>query len=153
MVEHRTLNPKVAGSSPAASAISSLEQREPAAIWGGWWLWEPPLGKVKESALAENYFVPRGVLRSHLGRQCPYCNQAMTATERRRPTRDHVRPRRAGGTLQKRNVLIVCSACNGDKGDTTLRSWWESLKAIADPRAPNVKRLLERGADQYETFA
>lgn len=25
------------------------EELKPGAIWGGWWFWEPPLGKTKES--------------------------------------------------------------------------------------------------------
>lgn len=25
-----------------------LSKREPGAIWGGWWFWEPPPGKTKE---------------------------------------------------------------------------------------------------------
>ncbi len=25
------------------------EKREPGAVWGGWWFWEPPLGKTKET--------------------------------------------------------------------------------------------------------
>jgi 5-methylcytosine-specific restriction endonuclease McrA len=66
------------------------------------------------------------------------------------PTRDHVRPKRAGGSLTKRNTLIVCSPCNGEKGDMMLREFYEMLKTKNDPRARNVKRLLERGADPFE---
>jgi hypothetical protein len=25
-------------------------ERGPGPIWGGWWLWEPPVGKTKEVA-------------------------------------------------------------------------------------------------------
>jgi uncharacterized protein YdcH (DUF465 family) len=31
------------------------EKRDPGPIWGGWWLWEPPLGAVKEEMVS-----PRG---------------------------------------------------------------------------------------------
>ena len=66
------------------------------------------------------------------------------------PTRDHVRPKRAGGSLTKRNVLIVCEPCNNEKSDMMLREFYEMLKAKNDPRAINVKRQLERGADPFE---
>ncbi len=29
------------------------EKRDPAPIWGGWWFWEPPLGKTSEKKDAE----------------------------------------------------------------------------------------------------
>lgn len=26
-----------------------MSEREPGAVWGGWWFWEPPPGKIKET--------------------------------------------------------------------------------------------------------
>lgn len=26
-----------------------MNERKPAPIWGGWWFWEPPIGKTKEN--------------------------------------------------------------------------------------------------------
>jgi hypothetical protein len=26
-----------------------MKERDPGPIWGGWWFWEPPPGKVKEN--------------------------------------------------------------------------------------------------------
>lgn len=31
-----------------------MREREPGAVWGGWWLWEPPAGKTKELRCAVN---------------------------------------------------------------------------------------------------
>lgn len=92
-----------------------------------------------------NYFVARTTLKSFVGRSCPYCGNSM-----KRPTRDHVRPKRAGGSLTKRNTLIVCGPCNEEKSDLMLREFYETLKTKNDPRALRIKRLLERGADPYE---
>lgn len=26
-----------------------MREREPGPVWGGWWLWEPPQGKTRET--------------------------------------------------------------------------------------------------------
>lgn len=38
--------------------MSDREKREPGAIWGGWWFWEPPAGKTKEPSeyISQNVF-------------------------------------------------------------------------------------------------
>lgn len=73
-----------------------------------------------------------------IGKPCPYCGEAMV-----RPTRDHVHPRTAGGTLHRENVLIVCYQCNQDKGGKTLERFAQSLTSRGDPRAARVWALVE----------
>ncbi len=76
------------------------------------------------------------------GKPCPYCGREMTRNLRSRaPTRDHVRPKRAGGTFANGNCLVVCVKCNGDKGDMMLREfvWW--LHERNDPRAAIVAKI------------
>lgn len=73
-----------------------------------------------------------------VGKPCAYCGEAMI-----QPTRDHVHPRRAGGTLHPENVLIVCYQCNQDKGAKTLERFAQSLTWRQDPRAPRVWALVE----------
>lgn len=57
-------------------------------------------------------------LINYHGKRCPYCGFIMIAKGHaldrgmRYPTRDHVVPRMRGGTA----ILIVCAACNGEKG-------------------------------------
>lgn len=63
--------------------------------------------------------VPSSSLKSHHGQRCPYCGFIMIAKGHaldrgmRYPTRDHVVPKCDGGTA----VLIVCAACNNEKGN------------------------------------
>lgn len=83
------------------------------------------------------------------GQPCPYCGKLMQVGSKHHPTRDHVRPRRAGGTLGNGNMLMVCLPCNGDKGDMMLREWLRSLIARGDPRALFVQKALDAGADPY----
>lgn len=78
------------------------------------------------------------------GKPCPYCENVMLIGTARPPTRDHVVPKRMGGTLSDRNTLIVCRPCNGDKGDKTLEQFANSLTRRADARAAIVWALVER---------
>ena len=32
---------------------AAIKERGPGPIWGGWWFWEPPPGKVKEGTPPE----------------------------------------------------------------------------------------------------
>jgi 5-methylcytosine-specific restriction endonuclease McrA len=79
------------------------------------------------------------------GRPCPYCGHMMRLGSKRKPTRDHLKPRSRGGTFAKGNKLIVCEPCNGSKGNRTLEEWAARLVALEDPRAGFVQNLLDRG--------
>lgn len=74
------------------------------------------------------------------GKDCPYCLREMLIGTARKPTRDHVYPRRLGGRLSNDNKLIVCAPCNNDKADLTLEQWAYRLFTAADPRAEIVWR-------------
>lgn len=78
------------------------------------------------------------------GKDCPYCRRKMEIGGHRNPTRDHIHPRSRGGRLSDTNRLIVCSPCNGDKGDMTLEQWATRLTKGADERAGIIWNLVER---------
>lgn len=75
------------------------------------------------------------------GDLCPYCSRPMIVGTKRFPSRDHIRPRRAGGTLAPNNCLIVCSPCNNDKRDMMLFEFLEWLSKRNDPRAQFVRKV------------
>jgi hypothetical protein len=61
----------------------------------------------------------------------------------RYPTRDHVIPRRLRPPFdpssgEKPWIVIVCVACNEDKGSRTIHEWRRSLHRWHDPRAAIV---------------
>jgi 5-methylcytosine-specific restriction endonuclease McrA len=60
------------------------------------------------------------------------------------PTRDHIRPRSKGGTLDGHNKALACDSCNTDKGSRSLESWLYRLHKAGDPRAPIVAAMIER---------
>ena len=39
--------------SPRQTSEAAMKERGPGPIWGGWWFWEPPPGKVKEDKAPE----------------------------------------------------------------------------------------------------
>ena len=60
-----------AGKQPRRHASkAAMKERGPGPIWGGWWFWEPPSGKVKEDKprkqkpLAEILAMGPGVIES-----------------------------------------------------------------------------------------
>jgi hypothetical protein len=59
------------------------------------------------------------------------------------PTRDHVRPRCRGGTVDGQNKAIVCDRCNFDKGSPSLASWLYLLGKAGDRRAEIVAALAK----------
>ena len=64
----------------------------------------------------------RETLARAVGLPCPYCGKPMDAT--RPPTRDHIKPRRRGGTLaDPANKAIVCAVCNTDKRAKSLAAF------------------------------
>lgn len=86
------------------------------------------------------------MIRAARGKPCPYCGVAMVGGGRgkHRPSRDHLRPRVDGGKLTRHNCLIVCQACNGDKGARTLQRWLVFLERRGDPRAVIVGALVAK---------
>jgi 5-methylcytosine-specific restriction endonuclease McrA len=80
--------------------------------------------------------VRRAALMAAIGQPCPYCGEPMAA-----PTRDHIWPRKRGGTLNGRNTAIVCDPCNSDKGARSLESWLYALDKAGDRRARFVAVL------------
>lgn len=140
-----------------------LSEREPGPVWGGWWMWEPPVGRESDMS---DYFKAREIdlnlrtakpeLREAHGKPCPYCEKPMLFGTPNRPTRDHVIPRAHGATLRPKNRLIVCSPCNADKGHKTLEEFAQWLTSTLDSRAPIVwavveKRFAHRTRRQPET--
>lgn len=79
----------------------------------------------------------RAVLVAAIGSPCPYCGEPMVGPERW-PTRDHIKPRRFGGSGDPVNGAIVCNRCNNDKGGLTLRHFASRLRRAGDPRAERV---------------
>lgn len=90
--------------------------------------------------ISAGYSTPK-MLKDADGTSCPYCSHIMEIGSRRPPTRDHVRPKRAGGTLTPGNVLIVCGPCNNDKGDMMLLEFAAWLEMRNDKRAALVRKI------------
>lgn len=100
-----------------------------------------PLPRLRQVA-KPNPARPNGTseLVEYLGTPCPYCGDVMTGEGQRRklPTRDHKHPKSKGGTLGRRNKIIVCRDCNEDKSSRTLEAWHAVLVERGDPRAEKV---------------
>lgn len=77
-----------------------------------------------------------------LGRACPYCGEKMRIGGRLFPTLDHLTPKSRGGRYELRNLMIVCHACNWDKGNMTLQEYAAALALRGDQRATRVAALL-----------
>lgn len=95
--------------------------------------WSPPQRKRKKPAQKGGV-----MLQSYLGKPCGYCERPMLGD--RYPTRDHKHPRRLGGKLTASNLLIVCRACNGEKGGKTVEQFAQELTNRGDKRAAIVWR-------------
>jgi 5-methylcytosine-specific restriction endonuclease McrA len=88
-------------------------------------------------------YVTRASLVVAIGSPCRYCGEPMTA-DTRPPSRDHIRPRLKGGTLDDpRNKAIVCVRCNTDKGSRSLASFLFRLARAGDPRASTVAQFIK----------
>jgi len=81
--------------------------------------------------------VRRAELVAAIGKPCAYCGDPMAA-----PTRDHIRPRSKGGTLEGGNKVLACDPCNQDKGSKSLASWLYRLRKADDQRAVFVSTTL-----------
>ncbi|MPZ33033.1 MAG: hypothetical protein GEV13_18920 [Rhodospirillales bacterium] len=85
----------------------------------------------------------RAVLVAAFGSPCPYCGEPMVGPDRW-PTRDHIKPRRFGCTLDDAsNRAVVCEPCNNDKGSLTLRRFRNRLRRVGDARANRVHAFRE----------
>lgn len=94
----------------------------------------------------------RASLWEATGEPCPYCAgimvKSLNQNSGRNPTRDHMIPKVRGGG----RTLIVCSACNLNKGNFTLREWLAVLLVERDRRAQHVAAVIaqnkaDAGAD------
>lgn len=80
----------------------------------------------------------RAELAAAIGKPCAYCGQPMAT-----PTKDHVRPKHHGGTLDGANKAIVCWRCNNDKGSRSIRHWLSWLRRAGDVRAEIVAAFID----------
>lgn len=64
----------------------------------------------KEWELAIRYF----------GGECCYCGEVME-----KPTKDHIKPLKAGGTLARNNIIPCCGTCNSSKKDKEMLLWYQ----------------------------
>lgn len=92
--------------------------------------------------------VPRDEVEAAVGKLCPYCGWPMTGVPPNQPTRDHINPTVRGGANTPANIIIVCKACNEDKGDHTLTEWYFILLGAEDRRAQHVARLLKSRGEE-----
>jgi 5-methylcytosine-specific restriction endonuclease McrA len=92
-------------------------------------------GGVRPRFLGSHY-----IRREFDGRPCPYCGVAMRVDTPTHPTKDHLRPRTRGGTLE--SCIVVCERCNHDKSELSLFRFLQWLEERGDPRARYVQRFL-----------
>lgn len=83
------------------------------------------------------------MMKAACGKRCPYCSMIMTRGTYHFPTRDHIRPRSAGGKLTPDNCVIVCGPCNVAKGSKSLERFAAALEHKKDSRAPIVRAFIE----------
>ena len=63
----------------------------------------------------------------------------------RAPSRDHIKPRSKGYTLDEGNRALACFPCSRDKGSLSLGQWLTRLSRAGDPRADHVAASIDRG--------
>jgi 5-methylcytosine-specific restriction endonuclease McrA len=85
----------------------------------------------------------RAELLAVIGSPCPYCGQTMQNPDRP-PSRDHIKPRSKGYSLDG-NVALVCCRCNHDKSSLSLGQWLTRLVRSGDPRADHVAEFIKGG--------
>src|SRR6266404_4342296 len=82
-------------------------------------------------------------LMPYVGKPCVYCQQLMTASGKKMPTRDHVFPKCQGFKFSRPgNMVICCHKCNGAKGRHHIITWWSLLHKGNDPRALIVFKFI-----------
>lgn len=79
------------------------------------------------------------------GLPCSYCGCTMRTTFIRPdvlapefPTRDHVVPKCMNGS----KTVMVCFACNQEKGSIPISEWYARLRRVADSRATKVLDVI-----------
>ncbi len=98
---------------------------------------------LREPSSPPNGYSTVEMMRAARGQPCPYCSATMMPGTKRFPTRDHIRPRSAGGKLTPGNCAIVCGPCNVSKGSKSLEQFADYLAKHGDPRAPFVRAFIE----------
>jgi 5-methylcytosine-specific restriction endonuclease McrA len=93
---------------------------------------------ITMAIISPKYLGSNYIQAEFTGRLCPYCETPMSGAAHR-PTREHVKARSAGGTLE--TCIIVCSSCNADKNNMTLAEFAHWLYQRSDPRADTVRKL------------
>jgi 5-methylcytosine-specific restriction endonuclease McrA len=77
-----------------------------------------------------------------VGKPCPYCGCTMQRKGKNSGvSRDHIVPRKDGGTLSGSNRMICCRRCNNDKASRPLQAWINKLRINNDPRLPLVEAV------------
>lgn len=91
-------------------------------------------------------------MRKFRGLPCPYCGDPMGTRGNRpnAPTRDHVVPYSVD---TESDIIVVCRACNEDKGPRTLEQWFAHLVATLDARRFVVGPLLRKQGQPDRTDA
>lgn len=66
--------------------------------------------------------------------KCCYCGLAMET-----PTKDHVKPLSAGGSLSQDNVIPCCGTCNSSKKDNDMLVWYRAQPFFDGYRLQKIK--------------
>lgn len=88
-------------------------------------------------------FITQEMLRTFIGKRCPYCMRVMEKAGRCRPTREHMRPVSRQGPRYGINVIVTCLECNENKGNLTLEGFCYRLAKVRDPRAAHVRAWID----------
>jgi 5-methylcytosine-specific restriction endonuclease McrA len=70
--------------------------------------------------------------------RCKYC---LCKLNHKSVTRDHVRPRSAGGSDQRNNIVAACSPCNRLKGSIDVKRFMRLISS-PQPGEPLAYRLV-----------
>lgn len=93
--------------------------------------------RVKDSVRTTAAQVKLGLRNDH---DCPYCGGSLGDE----PHADHIHPVAKGGLSTPRNMVMVCSPCNGAKRDMTLNQFISSRRLDRDIV---FQRLSQLGKD------
>jgi 5-methylcytosine-specific restriction endonuclease McrA len=90
--------------------------------------------RVKDTVRTTAAQLKPGLRRDH---DCPYCGSSLGAD----PHADHIHPVAKGGLSTPRNMVMVCSPCNGAKRDLTLNQFISSRRLDRDMVFERLSRL------------
>jgi 5-methylcytosine-specific restriction endonuclease McrA len=93
--------------------------------------------RVKDTVRTTAAQLKPSLRRDH---DCPYCGGSLGAD----PHADHIHPVVKGGLSTPRNMVMVCSPCNGAKRDLTLNQFISSRRLDRDTV---LKRLSQLSKD------